>query len=132
LAAERLRAAAGVFLSDAVVAAAMEDGAVCLPGAHIGRLDCSGTKIRNESGPAVQADSLQVDHDVLLRHGFDAVGVDKRGAVRLIGARIGGGLECPGARIRNESGPALDMAGLQVGQVVLSGLPEVMSVTLPS
>ncbi len=116
LAAERLRAAADVFLSDAVVAAAVEDGAVCLPGAHIGQLDCSGTKTRNESGPAVRVDSLQVDHDVLLRHGFDAVGAGERGAVCLIGAHICGELECAGAKIRNESGPALNAAGLQVDQ----------------
>ena len=44
----------------------------------------------------------------------------RRGAVRLVGAHIGGHLDCTGASLRNDSGPALVADGLQVGQVMSS------------
>ena len=150
-----------------------ERGAVRLVGAHIGgQLDCSGAELRNDSGPALVADSLQVDQGLfrsaagspppgsrrgaarspdrcphrrparLLRRGAaqrlrprpgrrrpaggpghvpHAAGspppaAASRGAVRLIGARIGGQLDCSGAELRNDSGPALIADGLQVDQ----------------
>jgi hypothetical protein len=44
-----------------------DDGAVTLSGARIaGYLDCTGAKIRNMSGPALDADRLQVNQSVLL------------------------------------------------------------------
>ena len=42
------------------------------------------------------------------------IGHTKVGAVRLAGARIGGHLDCDGASLRNDSGPALNADGLQV------------------
>ena len=51
---------------------------------------------------------------MFLRSGFTATGVGERGAVRLVGARIGGSLDCSGAALRNDSGPALFADGLQV------------------
>jgi len=53
---------------------------------------------------------------MFLRRGFTATGTGKAGAVRLRGANIGGQLSCTGAGLRNDSGPALDAHGLQVGQ----------------
>ncbi len=94
-----------------------EDGAVRLSGVHIGgSLDCTGAQLRNDSGPALHADRLQVDQSVLLRDGFTAVGSGGDGAVYLAGARIGGHLDCTGAALRNDSGPALYAGGLQAGQ----------------
>jgi hypothetical protein len=95
-----------------------EDGAVQLLGARIGgQLGCRGTKLSNESGRALEADGLQVEQDVFLDGGFEAVG-----GVRLLGARIGGQLGCRGAKLSNESGPALEADGLQVeGGVFLVG-----------
>ena len=95
-------------------------GAVRLRGAHIGgQLDCDGARLRNDSGPALNASGLQADHDMWLRGGFTATGVGDYGAVRLRGARIGGQLDCTGAGLRNDSGPALLAAGLQVGHDLL-------------
>ena len=48
--------------------------------------------------------------------GFTATGAGENGAVRLTGAHIGGHLDCTGADLRNDSGPALIADGLQVGQ----------------
>jgi hypothetical protein len=99
------------------VTGAGEDGAVRLSGAHIGgSLDCTGAELRNKSGPGLRAFRLQVDRDISLTGGFTATGTGDRGAVRLTGARIGGSLDCSGAQLRNDSGPALLAYGIQVGQ----------------
>ena len=92
-----------------------ERGAVRLFGARIGvQLDCSGAVIRNPSGPALHGERLDVDGNVFLRAGFTADGDGPDGAVRLVGAHIGGQLDGSGAVIRNPSGPALDGEHLQV------------------
>ena len=94
-----------------------EGGAVRLVGAHIsGSVDCEGAKLFNDSGPALYADSLQVDHDMFLTGGFTATGSGGEGAICLVRSRIGGHLDCTGAALRNDSGPALDAYSLQVGQ----------------
>ena len=94
-----------------------EDGAVRLSGAHIGgSLQCDGAILRNDSGPGLRAFRLQVDGDMYLTGEFTATGSRDRGAVRLTGARIGGSLDCSGATLRNDSGPALLAYGIQVGQ----------------
>jgi hypothetical protein len=91
------------------------DGVVRLPAAHIGaNLECDGAKLRNDSGPALHADSLQVDQALFLRGGFTAIGSSGDGVVRLLAAHIGANLECDGAKLRNESGPALAADGLRV------------------
>jgi len=93
------------------------DGAVRLLGAHIGgQLSCSGAKLHNGSGPALQAEGLQVGQNMFLRGGFTATGSGDKGAVRLADAHIGGQLSCSGAKLHNGSGPALDADSLQVGQ----------------
>ncbi len=96
------------------------EGAVILAGACIGgNLECDGAQLRNDSGPALHADRLQVDQSMLLRDGFTAAGSGGHGAVYLVRARIGGHLDCTGAARRNDSGPALvAYGGLQVGQGV--------------
>jgi hypothetical protein len=93
-----------------------ERGAVRLIGAHIGGLECSGAELRNDSGAALAADGLQVDQSLYLTGGFTATGGGEHGAVRLVGARVGGQLDCFGAELRNDSGPALTADNLQVGQ----------------
>ena len=92
-------------------------GAVHLNGAHIGGvLDCSGAELRNDCGPALAADGLQVDQSVFLIDEFTATGAGETGTVRMPAAHIGGVLDCSGAVLRNDSGPALMADGLQVGQ----------------
>ena len=96
------------------------EGAVILVGACIGgHLDCTGAARRNDSGPALVAyGGLQVGQGVFLRRGFTATatGAGDKGAITLTGARIGGQLDCTGAALRNDSGPALIAGGLQAGQ----------------
>ena len=67
-------------------------GAVRLFSARIGgQLAFSGAVLRNESGPALVANRLQVDEEVFLRGGFEAVGAGDEGVVLdLTGARVGG------------------------------------------
>jgi hypothetical protein len=91
------------------------DGAVRVAGAHIGgSFDCTGAKLRNDSGPALIADSLQVGQGMYLVGGFTGSGGD--GAVRVARAHIGGSFDCTGAKLHNDSGPALIADSLQVGR----------------
>jgi hypothetical protein len=112
-----LLTAAMLVLNRAVITADHSPGAVRLLDAHLGRLECSGTTIRNSAGPALAADNLQVDQDAFLSDGFEAGGEGEDGAVRLRGAHLGE-LECRDAWIRNDSGPALLAEGLQVDQAL--------------
>jgi hypothetical protein len=114
--ADNLQVGQDMYLRGFTATGSGEDGAVRLPGARIGgNLECDGARLRNDSGPALAADGLQVGQDMYLR-GFTAAGSGEDGAVRLRGARISGNLECDGARLGNDSGPALAADGLQVGQ----------------
>jgi hypothetical protein len=88
-------------------------GAVRLFGAHIGMLNCTGARITNDSGPALDADRLQVTGNTLLRNGFKAIGTGESAAIRLLAARLGG-LDCDRATISNSSGPALDANRAQI------------------
>jgi hypothetical protein len=120
LSGDALRVDQALFLRGGFTATGTsDDGAVRLRSAHIGgSLDCTGASLHNDSGSALNADSLQVAQGMFLREGFAATGVGERGAVRLTGARIGGSLLCERASLRNDSGPALNTYGLQVGQGV--------------
>jgi hypothetical protein len=105
-------------------------GAVRLGSAHIGgQLNCTGAKLRNASGPALIADGLEVDQGMFLLGRFTAVGAGDLGAVRLVGARIGGNFECDGAMICNASGPALFADRLHVagGMYLRSGFAAIGS-----
>jgi hypothetical protein len=91
-----------------------DGGAVELLAARIsGRLDCTGVKLCNDSGPALDANTLQVGQNMLLSGEFTGRGSD--GAVCLLGAHIDGILDFGGAQLRNEFGPALVAEGLHVG-----------------
>ena len=117
LTADGLQVGQDMFLTGGFTATgAGKDGAVRLPGAHIGGLlDCTGATLSNASGTAFGADSLQVDQ-VILTGGFTATGAGEDGAVRLRSAHIGGLLDCTGATLSNASGTALTADGLQIGQ----------------
>jgi hypothetical protein len=114
--ADRLAATAGLSLARAAIVGHAEGGAVRLIGAHIGgQLNCTGAILRNDAGPALHADGLQVDHDMFLNHGY-MDGTGDRGAIRLAGAHIGGQLDCSRATMFNLTGPALHADGLRVDQ----------------
>ena len=110
LVADSLQVGLGMLLrAGSPPSAPASGGAVRLTGAHIGgSLECDGASLRNDSGPALSADGLQVGLAIFLRRGFTATGAGELGAVRLLGAHIGGSLDCTGASVRNDSGPALD------------------------
>jgi uncharacterized protein YjbI with pentapeptide repeats len=90
-----------------------DQGAVCLLAARLSRLECDGADLRNCSGPAIRADSAVIDQRLCLRNGFQAIGADELGAVRLNGAQIGL-LLCDGAKFVNNSGPAFAALAVSV------------------
>jgi hypothetical protein len=65
------------------------------------------------SKPALYADELRTDGRVSLA-GSTILASTVDGAIRMIGARIGGELDCSGATITNPSGTALHGEHLQV------------------
>jgi len=96
------------------------EGAVRLPGAQItGALGLRGATLTNETGPALTADGVSVDGDLLLDGGFTATGHGENGAVRLPGAQITGGLRVAEATV----GRAIDGAGWVVDGLTYGGYP---------
>ncbi|MFG3702603.1 hypothetical protein ACGF5C_32740 [Micromonospora sp. NPDC047620] len=110
-------AARVLSLEGSTVTSASGQGAVRLLAARLGTLDCSGARLENTTGPALDADGLQVDQSVFLG-GFTATSASERGTIRLLGAHLGGQLNCSGARLQNTTGPALNADHLQVDQDV--------------
>jgi hypothetical protein len=97
------------------VTARSTDRAVHMRRAHIGgNLEMDDAQLTNEFGPAIDADGLHVDGSLFLRNGFRATGSGDLGAVRLLGANIGGVLDMSGARLTNKSGHALTADRIRV------------------
>jgi hypothetical protein len=113
LSASRLGAQA-MFLDKSEFICHGHDDAVRLQGARLGQFHALDAMFFSRSGAALNARSLRVEEMTLLV-GVTAVGNGTTAAVRLTAARLGW-LDCSGATIRNESGPALDAIGLQVDQ----------------
>jgi hypothetical protein len=112
--AERLVSRHGLSLARSVIVARCPEGAVRLVGAQLGQLDCAMARLVNYRGPALDATDLRVDRRVVLSNGFCATGTGPNGAVKLTVARIGGQFDCTGARLCNDSGPALHAAGMRI------------------
>lgn len=75
------------------------------------------TLLGNTNGDAIAADGARVTGDIFLRTGFRA-----EGEVRLLGATIGGTLDCAGGRFVNTEGDAIAVDHVRVaGSVFLSG-----------
>ncbi len=92
------------------------EGEVCLLVARIGRnLECDNGQFvnRKKGAKAFNADGLKVEGDVLMRNSFRA-----EGEVRLLGATIGGSLECDNSQFINPAGDALNADGVEVGGYV--------------
>ncbi|HEY0534487.1 MAG TPA: hypothetical protein VGD29_23110 [Actinoplanes sp.] len=104
-----------LILNTAVVISSSPDGTLRLDNAHLSRLSCVASQLRNDSGPALHGDNLVVDQNVFLSEGFTAHAVSDLGTVRLLGARIGGQLVCSGSHLSNMSGPGLACDSIQVG-----------------
>lgn len=96
-------------------------GTVRLLGATIGgQLNFRGAKLNNlenrdsETGPALSADGITVGSDAYLDEKFSATGHGRQGAIRLVGATIGGQLHMSRACLINKTGPALRAEGIIV------------------
>ena len=99
------------------------EGGISMRGARIASsLECDGASLTNATadgtGIALAADHAVIGGAVLLRNGFAAQGV-----ISLIGARIGGNLECDGASLTNATadgtGVALAAENAVIGGAVL-------------
>ncbi len=99
------------------------EGAISMRGTRIGNsLECDGASLTNPTedggGIALAADHAVIAGAVLLRNGFSS-----RGTISLIGARIGGNLECDGANLTNATangtGVALAAENAAIGGAVL-------------
>jgi adhesin HecA-like repeat protein len=103
-----------------------------LVGARLPWLALAGSQL-----PALDADGLVVNGDLLLGEGFTVAGRGEHAAVRLLGAHITGQLNINGARLTNEAGPALIADGIHVdgdlfgGGFVATGHGELGAVRLP-
>ncbi len=107
-------------------------GAVCLAGAHVaGQLSLRAAALTSKNGPALGADGVTVEGDVLLDLGFTATGTGPRATVGLRAAVIGGRLSLDAgtvtsSRAADEAGPpgegqgAVHLAGATVGGDLLA------------
>ncbi|MFC6093941.1 hypothetical protein [Saccharothrix lopnurensis] len=106
--ADHIRTDGHLLLSDAHLTGSGEDGALRLPGAHIdGQLDLERATVTNTTGPALDADRIRTDDDLLLSDAH-LTGSGEDGALRLLGAHIDGQLDLERATVTNTTGPALD------------------------
>ena len=115
LVADRLQVAGNVELEQLHVSAHRKEGAVRLLGAQIdGDLLCDGARLTNQDGPALNAEAMEVKGKASLCNLFSATGGSDDGAVRLRSAHVRGRVLFTGAHLRNQKGPALHAARLQV------------------
>jgi hypothetical protein len=137
LLANNVRTGGGLFLNSGFQADGGGDGGtVRLSGAVIGGPVNLGTaRLVNPDGPALIADYLRTDGNVMFNQGFHAEGEKDTGTIRLVGAVIGGRLSFedgqavavrPGALALNISrvqvaGDVLFPVSFVAGQVLLSG-----------
>ena len=91
------------------------DEEIVLRDASVPWLSLSGSRV-----PSLVGDGLRVDGALLLREGFWATGGNRLGAVRLLGARIGGMTDLSNAQLIGQAWPPLIGDGLQVeGDLIL-------------
>jgi len=110
LLADGIRVTGDVFLNDGFSA----EGEVRLLGAEIGGdLSCERGTFKNPaqkdvpgSGDALSADRMKVKGSVFLRNGFSA-----EGEVRLLGAEIGGDLDCERGTFKNAAQKGVEGSG---------------------
>lgn len=115
LSAERLRVVHQLQFSETTV-----HGGVRLVDSHVGLLDCADGNFTSQDGSALRADGLTVDSNMVLAGKFAGAGED--GVVRLVGAHVGGQLDCGGGELASPDGPALHADGVTVdSDVFLSG-----------
>lgn len=91
-------------------------GTARLIGARIdGQLNLAGARLVSAGGTALLADGVRVGGDLLLRSSSKRQFVAQGGAVRLLGADIGGNLDCRNGRFAGADGPALNAERARIG-----------------
>jgi len=91
------------------------DGEVLLSGAQIaGDLEFSGGSVVNKQGGAINADYVSVGGAIMLQSGTELVRgattpFRAEGAVRLLGATVGGDVVCDGGEFINPGGTAIEL-----------------------
>ncbi|MEU5694348.1 hypothetical protein [Actinosynnema sp. NPDC020468] len=111
--ADRVRTDSDLFLDGAHLTGSGEDGALRLLGAHIGgQLVLDRTTVTNTTGPALHADGVRTD-GILSLDGAHLTGSGELGALRLLGAHIGGQLDLDRTAVTNTTGPALGADGVR-------------------
>ncbi|MEU7788379.1 hypothetical protein [Amycolatopsis sp. NPDC049159] len=119
LVAERMRADMGLLMRDATISGAGELGAIRLLGAHIGNsLELDRATVTNATGPALHAERLRADTNLFMRDATIS-GAGKLGAIRLLGAHIGGQALLSVSRVDNSSGPLLVLHEMQIAGLLL-------------
>ncbi|MFD9965292.1 hypothetical protein [Amycolatopsis sp. NPDC058986] len=117
LMADRFEVAHAFLLDDTTVAGSGEVAAMRLDGAAIGsQAAFPRSTVTNDSGSALSAEGASITGSVFLCPGFSATGAGDAGAVRLLGARLGGTVDVDGAVLCNDSGPAFVAVACEIGQ----------------
>ncbi|WP_328447462.1 hypothetical protein [Amycolatopsis sp. NBC_00438] len=113
--ANRLRTDGSVFMGDATITSNGELGAIRLVGAHIGgTLELDRATVTNTTGSALNADSLRTDGSLFMRDAT-ITSNGELGAIRLLGAHIGGTLELDRAEVTSAASAALHADRLRTG-----------------
>jgi hypothetical protein len=109
-----LRVDGNMWLRDARLGGVSERGTIQLFQSHVGgALILRGAEIINLAGSALSADQLKVEAGLNLDE-VHVVGGGKHGAIRLIGAQIGGMLSALESEFTNDDGLVLDIENTHV------------------
>lgn len=93
------------------------EGAVDFSGATVGgNMDCDDATLQNGGATALIANGMTVDGDIYLSNRFSSDRFSAMGAVHLIGANVGGSLNCDGALLKSGQGAALKAGGIKIGR----------------
>ncbi|MFD5091344.1 hypothetical protein ACFWMR_12135 [Amycolatopsis thailandensis] len=116
--ADTLRVDASMLMRGARFTGSGQRGAVVLLNARIGsQFAAEGMHATNSNGPALSNDGLQVNDNMFLTDAW-FIGSGQRGAVVLLGARIGSQLVAVGMHATNSNGPALNADSMQVDDTI--------------
>ncbi len=111
--ADGLRTDSHLFMRDATITGGGKLDAISLIGAHIGGMvDLDRATITNATGPALVADRLCTDSNLTMENATITCTAED-GALRLLGAHIGGQIDLLRATITNTTGPAVHADGLR-------------------
>ncbi|NBH04791.1 hypothetical protein GTY80_16250, partial [Amycolatopsis sp. SID8362] len=86
-----------------------------------GQVSFDDAVLTNRDGPALHADGLVAGGDLWLTSA-KVTGAGEDGALRLIGARVGGEADLTDAVLTNETGPALEADRVRAGHLRLDGV----------